>query len=315
MGPFIIFMDYIKRQDFKESLQLQGEISMFGFHFKRSVCTIAAAVFMAGSCLAAGPADMYKQAVETMIAQPTGDYTMHLDLGTPIGKMTGVTVTQLKAEPFQLKSVTTVSALNRQGQDVTVYAEQVGNQLVTYTSVQKDGKTQWRKDIQKLDSSEPVVRSMQKQHNLLAGVKSVENDGQDRYKVVFDSSRLYTDNDKKDWTKKGMTKDQVNTIATVLKALQQAGDVSMIVAVDPASQRITHVEGNLTKQMQSIVTTGVDQVDVTASTKAMVKTLANSSTLQMSIDCKALAADADLSVPKDVKDKAVENSKKNKDNK
>ena len=67
--------------------------------------------------------------------------------------------------------------------------------------------------------------------------------------------------------------------------------------------------------MQSIVTAGVDQVDVTASTKAMVKTLANSSTLQMSIDCKALAADADLSVPKDVKDKAVENSKKSKDNK
>ncbi|MCH4188665.1 MAG: hypothetical protein LKF74_07250 [Megasphaera sp.] len=277
---------------------------------KQACCTIAAVVMVGSAALAASPTEVYREAVENMTANPQAEYTVNMAFKMPmIGTANVNNVVDIQNEPFKSKTVTTIEIFGNNNNDpIRTYMEQNGNKLDVYYEQTENKKTSWKKTSQKLDSNEPIAKSFRQSKNPLAGVKTVTKAGTNQYTVVYDSQKLYSEKDKQAWQKGEYTKEQINTMESVLQALQKAGDVTVNVTIDPATKRISRISVPLTEQMRGVALAVVDQVKTTDANKAMVQQFIKFSDVDMTIDCKALPSGIDLTVPAEVKKQAKEDT-------
>ncbi|KMO85803.1 hypothetical protein AB840_11540 [Megasphaera cerevisiae DSM 20462] len=273
--------------------------------WKRTICT-AVAVMAGSMCLAASPADIYKEAAETMAAHPDGEYVIRINMQMPmIGAADIVNTVDLQAEPFIVNSKTTITGLGKTTEPTQAYVEQDGDKLNVYYGKTSNGKTEWRKTSQKLNSTTPISQEFNANHDVLAGVKSIAAAGDNAYTVVYDAKKLYQDTDKANLKKAGCTPEQIDMITQVLQSLQQSGDISAVVTVDPVSNRISRVRVSLTPQMRSIAMSLLDQYQTTEANKAIVKQFIQFSEIDMTVDCTALPEGTALTVPQSIKKQAV----------
>lgn len=278
-----------------------------GTRVKKALCT-AAALAMAGSAaLAASPSQVYEEAARNMVADPTGEYVLQVDMKVPfLGSVLLSNTIDMRANPFQVKSEAVANILNNT-KTVRSYAEQDGDVLHIYYEDAKDNNA-WKTVERKLKSADPIANSLYKDHNVLAGVKSVTEAGQNAYDVVYDSQRLYREGDKEKWMKDGYKKEQAENLATILQALQETGDVTVHVTVDPETKRITKMTMPLTPQMRTVAQKILAASDISDGNKAVMEQFIQYSEISMTVDCSPLPKDADLTVPEDIKAQAVPGS-------
>lgn len=273
--------------------------------WKKAGAVAAAVLMLGGAALAASPSDIYTEAVQEMAAHPDGEYTITVQVQVPLmGQADIVNTLDLRAEPMQSKSVIVVQGMGRETTPVTTYVEQDGKQLNVYYSKTENDKTTWHKTTQPL-KNENIQEALQEKHNILAGVKSVTDAGNNAYDVVFDSSRMYNADDMKKLQEKyGYTKEQADVVETALQALQQAGDITATMTIDPQTKRISHVDVPMTPQLQKLALALLDKYETTETNKAVVRQIIQSSEVAVAIDAADLPENADLTVPEDVKKQA-----------
>jgi hypothetical protein len=263
-------------------------------------------MMIGGIGFAAQPNSVYTNAMQNMMAHPQGEYTADFDMDMHLTKLTMGHLIDVRETPFQFKMV----GYTKHGGKVennlsTLYAEQVGKQLIIYNGENKNGTMTWTKKVTQLDSDAPIAQTFTKNHNVLAGVKSIENTGNNTFKVAYDTSSIYKPGDVDKMIKGGMTRKNAEDTAHMMEGLAKAGDIVLNVTVDPNTNRISHINSTLSKQVNSIFDSALDNVNGSAFAKNIIRGLINSSTSTLTVDCKALPANADLSVPQEVKDKAV----------
>jgi hypothetical protein len=273
--------------------------------YKQMVCAAAATVLISSTCLAANPDTVYKAAVQTMAAHPEGEYVILLNLKMPITSMDISDTIDLQEKPFKVKSVITLSSLNKTDNHfATVYVEQDGDHLNIYSgrsqNSQKD-KMLWNKQVRSLKNKAPLADTFGTERSIMSGVKTVDVVGLNQYKVVFDARRIHDAADKENWVKEGLSPQQAEIGAQVLQALQKAGDVSFVVTIDPKTKRIIHVEGLLTDQVQAVANAVVSRFNGSEKAKALVREMIDQSSMTITIDSKPLPDGITIAVPKMVR--------------
>lgn len=278
-----------------------------GIRVKKALCTAAALAMAGGAAFAASPSQVYEEAARNMMAEPTGEYVLQVNMEMPfLGNVSLINTIDMQAEPFQMKSEAVAKVLNNT-KTIHSYAEQDGDVLHIYYEDSKDNNA-WKKATRQLKSADPISNRFHKNHNVLAGVKSVTVAGKNTYDVVYDASRLYHEGDKEKWTSEGYKKEQAEGFAKVLQALQKTGDVTVNVTVDPKTKRITKVTMPLTPQMRTVAQEVLAESDASDANKAVMEQFIQYSEISMTIDCAPLPKDADLTAPEEVKEKAVPGS-------
>lgn len=268
---------------------------------------LVVAMMMGGACFAAQPTTVYTNAAQNMMANPQGEYNVDFNIDLHLTKLSLRHVVDVRTTPFQFKMVGTMQGKNSSDTKVlsTLYAEQVGNQGIIYNGTNDNGTWKWTKKITKLDSDEPLANQFTKNHNVLGGVKAIENIGTNQFKVSYDTTGIYKPGDVEKMVKSGMTRKNAEDMAHMTEALSKAGDIVLNVTVDPNTNRISHIDSTLSSQVNSIFDSALDNVKGPAIVKGLLKGFINRSNSKLVVDCKALPANADLTVPQDVKDKAV----------
>ena len=271
---------------------------------KKALCTVAALAMASGAAFAASPSQVYEEAARNMMAEPTGEYVLQVNMEMPfLGNVSLTNTIDMQAEPFQMKSEAVAKVLNNT-KTVHSYVEQDGDVLHIYYEDSKDDNA-WKKATRKLKSADPISKRFHGDHNVLAGVKSVTAAGKNSYDVVYDASRLYREGDKEKWAADGYKKEQAEGFAKVLQALQKTGDVTVNVTVDPKTKRISKVTMPLTPQMRAVAQEVLAESDASDANKAVMEQFIKYSEISMTIDCAPLPKDADLTAPKEVKEAAV----------
>lgn len=279
----------------------------FGLRIKKTLCTAAAVVLTGGAAMAASPAEIYEEAARSMLANPEGEYVVQISMDMPFMKDAGASVVNtiaVKADPFQVKSEAVSSVLDNT-KVVHSYAEQDGAVVHVYYEDTRSGDAVWKKADRKLKSDEPISAKFRGDRNVMAGVKSVTDNGNNAYTVVYDVSKLYQDMDKAQWEKDGYKKEQVEGFGKVLQALQSAGDIALNVVVDPQAKRISRVDLPWTPQIRDAALTLVSESDTPEARKEMLEQLIQNSDISISVEYSALPADADLTAPDEVKASAL----------
>lgn len=95
----------------------------------------------------------------------------------------------------------------------------------------------------------------------------------------------------------GMTDEQIRVTAKVLQGLQQCGDLSTVVTIDPATKRISRISLPLTDQLRSLALTLVDEYGRSDADKAVAQSFIKLSEVSLTIDCTALPQGTTLTVP------------------
>ena len=273
---------------------------------KKRAAAVVLALMVSGTALAAQPETAYTEAMQNMIGNPQGEYNVDFNMDLRLTNVKVANVVDVRNTPFQFKMVTSINALGKESKNMsTIYAEQDGKNLVIYNGTQKDGKTTWKKTISALKSDAPLATTFSKDHNVLSGVKAIENIDTNQFKISYDTAGIYKPSMKDEWAKQGLSAEHVENMARLFQAIQQAGDVTLTATVDPSAKRVTHMESTLTRQVNAIFNTFVDTAKGADSTKNFIKSMLDKSESTLTIDYKDLPANADLTAPKDVKDQAV----------
>ena len=131
-------------------------------------------------------------------------------------------------------------------------------------------------------------------------MKTVTAAGGNDYNVVFDAAHIYSPADQALWKKNGMTDEQIRVTAKVLQGLQQCGDLSTVVTIDPATKRISRISLPLTDQLRSLALTLVDEYGRSDADKAVAQSFIKLSEVSLTIDCTALPQGTTLTVPEKV---------------
>lgn len=151
-----------------------------------------------------------------------------------------------------------------------------------------------------MKDSKPLADYLRQDYNVLAGVKKVTAAGGNDYNVVFDASHIYNPADQAQWKKNGMTAEQIRIMTKVLQGLQQCGDLSTVVTIDPATKRISRISLPLTDQLRSLALTLVDEYGRSDADKAVAQSFIKMSEVSLTIDCTALPQGTQLTVPEKV---------------
>lgn len=278
---------------------------------KGILATAGAIAMVAGTAFAATPQTVYEQAVQNAAQKPQGQYTMQFSAQVPVfGTASATSVIQVQQEPFIAKATTKMEAFgNKPSADILAYVEQDGKNLNFYYAEMKGKKLDWHKKTQQLKSDAPLAKDIKPLEHPLAGIKSITAAGDNAFDVVYSARSLYTDHDVDQWKKQGATDEQIRTAKKVLDAAKNAGDVTVHVTVDPATNRINHLSIPLTAQMRAMGMTLIDSVDTTDANKAMAQQFIQNSEVNMTVDYEALPAGTDLTIPSDVKKKAKADKK------
>ena len=275
---------------------------------KLALCVATLGVF-SGAALAATPEDTYKEALQYSNQHIEGTYMIDFQLDMPfVGATKTTSVAQVREYPYEMKMDTTLktAVVKNVPSAFTIYQLQDGKALLTYYP--GHGENLWFVRTFPLDSDAPYMdKVLSKTHeNVMSGVKSVRDLGDNRYRVVYDMTKLYKPGDVKEW--KGVKKDDVAVIIKALKALQETGDFKATITIDPKTKRITNVSAPLTPQMQAIVDVALDYTKQKMPKNSreinMLQAFFKNSDANIDVSWKELPKDADLSVPKDIKEKA-----------
>ena len=98
-----------------------------------------------------------------------------------------------------------------------------------------------------------------------------------------------------------MTAEQIRVMTKVLQGLQQCGDLSTVVTIDPATKRISRISLPLTDQLRSLALTLVDEeYGRSDADKAVAQSFIKMSEVSLTIDCTALPQGTQLTVPEKV---------------
>lgn len=270
--------------------------------WKKLCCLVMAAASIGGMALAASPQATYEEAARNMAAHPQGSYTLKLGLKMPfVGDGAIVNNIDVQERPFVIQSQAKVTGFAattmKQVPEGKAYAAQNGKKIDVY--YQEDGE-KWEKKSYDLKDSKPLADYLRQDYNVLAGVKKVTAAGGNDYNVVFDASHIYNPADQAQWKKNGMTDEQVRVMAKVLQGLQQCGDLSTVVTIDPATKRISRISLPLTDQLRSLALTLVDEYGRSDADKAVAQSFIKMSEVSLTIDCTALPQGTRLTVPEKV---------------
>lgn len=275
--------------------------------WKKAVLTATATLMIGGAAFAATPEETYAEAAQNTVTQTSGEYDINMDMSLPIvGSVTMQGTLDIQALPtLQGKGTLTTNIAGKAVAPATIYLEQDGKTITSYYSVLQDGKTSWKKQTQELTSEQAVNDYLKAQHNVMEGVKSVTAAGDNTYQVVFDSSRIYNaDTLDTIKVKYGANEKTLDLTDKVLKALQQAGDVTTTVTIDPATKQITKIALPVTPQLRQIALTILDDTNTSGADQAVIRQFIMNSDISLSIDIKPLPAGVDLTIPQDVKTQA-----------
>lgn len=267
-------------------------------------CLVMAAASFSGMALAASPQATYEEAARNMAAHPQGSYTLKLGLKMPfVGEGAIINNIDVQERPFvvqsQAKATGFATTTMKKAPEGKAYAVQNGKKLDVYYNAQGDDKS-WKKKSYNLDNASPLADYLTSDHNVLAGVKKVTAAGGNDYNVVFDASRIYNPADQALWKKNGMTDEQIRVTAKVLQGLQQCGDLTTVVTIDPSTKRISRVSLPLTDQLRSLALTLVDEYGRSDADKAAAQSFIKLSEVSLTIDCTALPQGTTLTVPNKV---------------
>lgn len=277
---------------------------------KKAVLAAAAVCLVGTSAFAATPKETYIDALNYSGSHPEGAYALEVNASMPFaGEMKAHSDIYVQMRPFKVRSDSYATFMGNKGDVTSAYAEQDGNQLVCYYPRQeKDGKTTWYKASTTLQSDKPLADQLTvKVHpGALNGVKNVVQDGRNLH-VTYDMSRVYQPGDEAKWPKEMQNKESV---ARVLTALRDSGDVTASLTLDPATNRIVSLRVPLTDQFHAVADTAVDLINAQAQKPrtdaeiGMIKQFIKNSTVLFDESWRELPADVNLSVPADVKTKA-----------
>lgn len=261
-----------------------------------------AAASIGGMALAASPQATYEEAARNMAAHPQGSYTLKLGLKMPfVGEGAVVNNIDVQERPFIIQSQAKVTGFAattmKKVPEGKAYAVQNGKKIDVY--YQEDGD-EWEKKSYDLKDSKPLADYLRQDYNVLAGVKKVTAAGGNDYNVVFDASHIYNPADQAQWKKNGMTAEQIRVMTKVLQGLQQCGDLSTVVTIDPATKRISRISLPLTDQLRSLALTLVDEYGRSDADKAVAQSFIKMSEVSLTIDCTALPQGTQLTVPEKV---------------
>ena len=261
-----------------------------------------AAASIGGMALAASPQATYEEAARNMAAHPQGSYTLKLGLKMPfVGEGAVVNNIDVQERPFVIQSQAKVTGFAattmKKVPEGKAYAVQNGKKIDVY--YQEDGD-EWEKKSYDLKDSKPLADYLRQDYNVLAGVKKVTAAGGNDYNVVFDASHIYNPADQAQWKKNGMTAEQIRVMTKVLQGLQQCGDLSTVVTIDPATKRISRISLPLTDQLRSLALTLVDEYGRSDADKAVAQSFIKMSEVSLTIDCTALPQGTTLTVPEKV---------------
>lgn len=261
-----------------------------------------AAASIGGMALAASPQATYEEAARNMAAHPQGSYTLKLGLKMPfVGEGAVVNNIDVQERPFVIQSQAKVTGFAattmKKVPEGKAYAVQNGKKIDVY--YQEDGD-EWEKKSYDLKDSKPLADYLRQDYNVLAGVKKVTAAGGNDYNVVFDASHIYNPADQAQWKKNGMTAEQIRVMTKVLQGLQQCGDLSTVVTIDPATKRISRISLPLTDQLRSLALTLVDEYGRSDADKAVAQSFIKMSEVSLTIGCTALPQGTQLTVPEKV---------------
>lgn len=280
--------------------------------WKKVILTATAALTIGGASFAATPAETYAEAAQNTITKTAGEYVFNMDMSMPlIGSITANGTLDMQTLPsIKGKGTIQVNVAGKAVSPSTVYVEQEGKNVTSYYSVTNEGKTTWKKQTQQLKSEHAVADYIKDKHNVLAGVKSVTAAGNNTYQVVFDSSKIYSkDTIENIKIKYGANEKAVNLTEKVLQALQQAGDVTTIVTIDPATKEITKVEFPMTPQLRQVALAVLDNANTTDANQAVIRQFIMNSNITLAVELKPLPAGIDFTIPQDIKNQAVASNK------
>ena len=283
------------------------------FSFKRGFLAAAMCMMVGTTVLAATPSDTYKEAVNNMINNPQGEYTMQIQAKMPfVGAGTCTAKLDVQAEPFVSQVKLSAAAMGQSSPTVNGYIEQNGKKLIyyydgTYAQLdhKKTSKNTWVKNTVDLESAEPIAKRIAGTHHVLSGVKAVTVHG-DSYAVTYDMSKLYTAGDEKKWAQHGATDSDIKVVKEILLALQKAGDVTANVTIDSSTKRITKIEIPLTEHIRSIATAIFKNDPALPKEREELLRFITMSEASLSIECTALPNGMVLTVPDDVRKNAKE---------
>lgn len=280
--------------------------------WKKAVLTATATLMIGGAAFAATPEETYAEAAQNTVTQTSGEYDINMDMSLPIvGSVTIQGTLDIQALPtLQGKGTLSTNLAGKAIAPATIYLEQDGKTITSYYSVTQDGKTGWKKQTQELTSEQAVADYIKAQHNVMEGVKSVTAAGDNTYQVVFDSSRIYND-DTLDTikVKYGANEKTLDITDKVLKALQQAGDVTTTVTIDPATKQITKIALPVTPQLRQIALTVLADTNTSDADQAVIRQFIMNSDMSLSVSIKPLPEGVDFTIPQDVKDQAQAQAK------
>ena len=270
--------------------------------WKKLCCLVMAAASIGGMALAASPQATYEEAARNMAAHPQGSYTLKLGLKMPfVGEGAVVNNIDVQERPFVIQSQAKVTGFAattmKKVPEGKAYAVQNGKKIDVY--YQEDGD-EWEKKSYDLKDSKPLADYLRQDYNVLAGVKKVTAAGGNDYNVVFDASHIYNPADQAQWKKNGMTAEQIRVMTKVLQVVQQCGDLSTVVTIDPATKRISRISLPLTDQLRSLALTLVDEYGRSDADKAVAQSFIKMSEVSLTIDCTALPQGTQLTVPEKV---------------
>lgn len=275
--------------------------------WKKAMLTVTAALTIGGASFAATPAETYAEAAQNTLAQPSAEYDVKLDMSMPFVGAVNVngTLDTKNLPTLQGKMTLTTTVAGKAMTPSTIYIEQDGKTITCYYSVPKDGQITWKKQTQQLTSDHAIADYLKDKHNVMNGVKSVQSLGNNDYAVVFDSSRIYNEDSLKALkVKYGANEKNVDLTEKVLKALQQSGDITTTVTIDPETKRITRIALPMTPQLRQIALTVLENPQIPEGNQAVLKQFVMNSDISLAVEVKDLPVDIDFTIPQDVKDQA-----------
>ena len=281
--------------------------------WKKVILTATAALTIGGASFAATPAETYAEAAQNTLAQPSVEYALNLDITMPLmGSMNiNGTLAAKDLPTLQGKGAFTTSVAGNVVGTTNIYVEQTGKTVTFYYSMTKDdGQTTWKKQTQELTSEHAIADYLKDKHNVMSGVKSVQALGNNDYAVVFDSSRIYNkDTIQSLKLKYGSDEKTIDLTEKVLQALQQAGDITTTVTIDPTTKRITNIALPMTSQLRQIALTILENSAGGDTNPAVLKQVIMNSDMSLSVAINDLPAGIDFTIPQDIKNQAVASNK------
>ena len=281
--------------------------------WKKVILTATAALTIGGASFAATPAETYAEAAQNTLAQPSVEYALNLDITMPLmGSMNiNGTLAAKDLPTLQGKGAFTTSVAGNVVGTTNIYVEQTGKTVTFYYSMTKDdGQTTWKKQTQELTSEHAIADYLKDKHNVMSGVKSVQALGNNDYAVVFDSSRIYNkDTIQSLKLKYGSDEKTIDLTEKVLQALQQAGDITTTVTIDPTTKRITNIALPMTSQLRQIALTILENSAGGDTNPAVLKQVIMNSDMSLSVAINDLPAGIDFTIPQDIKSQAVASNK------